>query len=174
MRRAQLLRLAGRMQRVPERHHATDAERIRVVGCRKMRRNTAAHRLAADEYARSVEMAPGRGDGGAITRLELLGPIGHAAPLLRVKEIECEDVDPTVRQALCEAGDECALLSGACAVREDERRVRRRAARRIRKDSSLSIAADVNRQFCRHTSNGRTCSRVSDELWLRVEEESCF
>ena len=162
------------MQRVTERHDATDAERLRVVGRRKMRGNAAAHRLAADEHARAIEMSLGRGDGGAIARVELLGAIGGAASLLGVKEIERQDVHATIRQTSREVRNESALLSRPCAMREDKRRVRRPVARRIHKASSLSVAADVNRQLRRHASNGRTCSRVFDELWLRPEEGIMF
>jgi hypothetical protein len=139
-----------------------------------MRCDAAAHRLAADEHAGPAEMAPRRDDSGAITGVELLGAIRDTASLLGIEEIECENVHAAVRQALCEAGDECALLSRRGAVREYKRRLRRRAARRIHKASSLSVAADVNCEVRRHTPNDRTCSRVSGELWLRAEERIMF
>jgi hypothetical protein len=169
---AQLLRLAGRMQRVAERYDAADTEIVCIIARSKMRRDAAAHRLAADEHARPAEMPSRRDDGGAITRVELLGAIRDAAVLLGVEEIEREDLYAAVRQTLCEAGDECALLSRSCAVREDKRLVR--AARRIHKASSLSVAADINRELRRHTLKDRACSRVFSGLWLRGEEKIMF
>jgi len=173
MRGAQLLRLAGRMQRVAERHDATDAELLRVIARRKMRRDAPAHRLAADEHGGSGEMSPRCPDGGAVTRVELFGAIRNATMLLRVEEVEREDVDAAVGQSLREAGDECALLSRAGAMREDKRRVHRRAARRIHKASSLFVRADLNRQLRRHT-NVVLARVLSGELWLRAEEGIMF
>ena len=43
MRGAQLLRLAGRVQRIADGHDATDAELVGVIAGRKMRRDAAAH-----------------------------------------------------------------------------------------------------------------------------------
>jgi len=173
MRGAQLLRLAGRMERVAERHDATDAELLRVIARREVRRDAAAHRLAADEHARPAEMASGCNNRGAITRVELLGAIRNATTLLRVEEIEREDVDAAVGQSLRKIGDERTLLSCAGAVPEDKRRVHRRAARRIHKASSLSVAADVNRQVHCHT-NVVLARAAACELWLRLEEGFMF
>jgi hypothetical protein len=173
MRGAQLLRLAGRMQRVAERHDATDAELLRVIARRKMRRDAAAHRLAADEHGRPVEFAPGGDEGGAITRIELVGAIRNAAALLGVEEVEREDVDAAIGQPLRETSDECALLSRTRAVREDKRRVHRRAVRRIHEASSLSVAAGVNRQVHCHT-NVVLARAAACELWLRLEEGFMF
>jgi len=152
MRGAQLLRLAGRMQRIAECHDTTDAARVGVIGRRKMRCDAAAHRLASDEHRRSVEMVPGCDDRGAITGVEFLGAIRNATTLLGVEEVEREDVDAAFGQPSREVGDECALLSSASAVREHECRMRRRALRCIHKASSLSVDANVNRQVRRHAT----------------------
>src|SRR6185503_15784918 len=147
----QLLRLPRWMQRVAECYDATDAELVGVIARCEMGRDTAAHRLAADEHAGAAEMKPGRGDGGAVTRVEFFRAIRNAAPPLCIKKIERQDVHAAVGQASREIGDECALLSRARAMREDEGRVRRRVASRIHEASSLSIGTNVNRQRRRHT-----------------------
>ena len=171
---AQLLRFAGRMQWVTERHHATDTKFVGVIPRRKMRCDAASHRLAADEHGGAAEMASRRDDSGAITRVECVGAIRHAASLLGIEKVEREDVHAAVGQGVCKVGDECALLSRASTVRQDERRVSRRALRRIHESSSPTIASDVNGEFRRHTANDRTCYRVSGELWLRAEERIMF
>ena len=173
MRGAQLLRLAGWMQRIAERYDPRDAELLHIVGRRKMRGDAAAHRLAADEHGRPAEVTPRGTDGGAVARLELLGPIRNAPMLFGVKEIEREDVDTPFGQPAREAGDEGALLSGASAVREHECRICRRALRCIGKTSGVSVDAGVNCQR-RHTTNVGLARSSPAKLWLRLEEGLMF
>src|SRR5262249_46789505 len=64
-------------------------------------------------------------------RLERRWAIGNLPPLFGVEEVEGHDVEAARRQRLREADDEPALLTGAGAVREDERGADRAANGRV-------------------------------------------
>ena len=127
MLRAQVFRLAGRMQRIAEKHQAAHVAR---TDGRDLRGDAPAHRFAADRelVARVRTQAL---DHGPIAGFELAVRIGNAAALFRVGEIERDGIDPARGKPGREAYHEIASLAGAGAVREDERNAHVRRPSRI-------------------------------------------
>ena len=80
-----------------------------------MRRDAAAHRLAADEHLIPCKccMVAGGSDRRAIAGLEHVGAIGQLAPLLCIQEVEGEHVNTSVGEPIAEPHHEAARLTGA-------------------------------------------------------------
>jgi hypothetical protein len=156
------------MQRIAERDDATNAESGRVIGRGKMRRDAAAHRLAADEHVRPTEMLARRCDCGAIAGLQLLGPIRNTSCVLRVQEVERQHIDAALGETTRKADDEGALLRRTRPVREYERRIRsdrRRICKRRRR-----VARDGYGDL-RDAASCRSCILTAFDVF---EEEPCF
>src|SRR5258706_117419 len=80
--------------------------------------------VAAEMRSRSLDCS-------AVARLERVGAVGYAAALLRVQEVEGQDVHASVGEPVGEAHHETALLGRASAVRKDQRGLRAGAAGRV-------------------------------------------
>ena len=75
-----------------------------------------------------------------ITRFERRPPIGNAAALLGIEEVERDCVDAKLRQGGREGRHERAVLPGTRAVREDERAIHPRLGRGVEKRRDLGVA----------------------------------
>ena len=82
-------------------------------------------------------------------RLEEIAPVGHLPALRGIEEVERDDVDATLRDARGHVDHERVRLSGAGAVREDERRAEgiRRA---IHERGGLAVGGDVEPEALAH------------------------
>jgi hypothetical protein len=93
----------------------------------------------------------------AVAALQLHRPVGHTASVLRIEKVERQHVDTTFGQTTREAADECALLPGACSMREDECRVCVRPGRRgIGKRGRRLVRRNRYRDLC-DAAGSRSC-----------------
>ena len=119
MRVAALVGLARRMQRIAEEDQAGEAvDALR----RDVRRDAAAHRLAADEQRQPAHFGARLRDRVAPGLFEHRRPVGHAAPRGHVREVERGGDDAPRGQPLRGSYHERAVLSRARAVCHHQRR----------------------------------------------------
>ncbi len=141
---AAILVAAGRVQRIAEEHDPASGSGP-AVG-RDVRGNPAAHRLAADEHGAAALGLHGL-DHRGVARLERRPPIGNAPALLGIEEIERDHVDAKLREGGGERGHEAAVLSGARAVREDQRGIHARLGRFVHARRHGRVAVEGDRQL---------------------------
>src|SRR5881396_3119176 len=94
-----------------------------AIGCCNLRRDTAAHRLSADEEktARAVHIVAHRVDDRAVALFEDRTPVGEPPSLFRVEKIERDDVEAELGERVREIDDEGAALTRAGAVTQNQR-----------------------------------------------------
>ena len=117
--------LPRRVQRIAQQHEAVDLLPLRILWnvCGHVRRDPAAHRLAADGHAsRRLEVPNDLLQRGAPGLLEHGRAVGRAAVLLRVKKVEGHDVHASSGDPSCHVDHPAMPLVGAGAMREHEQR----------------------------------------------------
>ena len=144
VRRSELVGLSGRMERIAEREHTIQ----RVALCGKVRRDAAAHRLAAREQrARLANGSSGDIDHTAEGAFQNRGLIGRASTSFHVRKVERPDIDAHFCEPTRDADDEWMALAGAGAVREDDAQIGSRLrCGGIPHCRGVSSAFDGNRQ----------------------------
>src|SRR5262245_1446722 len=121
MRVSRLIRTAWRMEGIPEQHEPCRRQ-LRILGG-DVRRDAAAHRLAADEERAGWfrQFAPDRVDDAAIAGVEHRPSIRRSFSGFCVEKVERDDVETKGAEGTSEADYPRAALIRAGAVRQNQR-----------------------------------------------------